>query len=118
MTEQSNALEALEKIDEALKLHEDYAFDLYKLVETIKQALTQQGWKDIWEFDLKERERVVFWCKFENTIWIQVIGYMRHPAGDVAEMNFITPVPDHYGARTDLTKFYPLPKPPTQGESE
>lgn len=65
-------------------------------------------WTPIKGHNLKEREYAVLWCKFKNTIWHPVVGYLRYSGGDKRKPFFVTPVPDHYGEREAITHYVPL----------
>lgn len=58
----------------------------------------------------KHKEDVVFWAKYENTIWIPVVGWMKKYSSQEGDILFIAPVPRHYGRRVAITHWIRLPK--------
>lgn len=69
-------------------------------------------WQAIDTYNLAEREYAVFWCKYEETIWLPLTGYLRYSGGDKNSPYFVIPCHLEYGKRTHVTHWMPLPPPP------
>lgn len=78
-------------------------------------AVAPDGWMPIDQYTLKEREDAVFRCKFENTVWLNMVGYMRYSGGDKNSPFIVIPCQDSCGRRTHITHWMPLPAAPKHG---